>query len=356
MRRGLIAWSKAELPESVFPARLRRLRAAMEKEGLDALVAYTNNTRPAAVSWLTAFVPYWAEGLLAVPLSGDPLLTMAFSNRIVGWGKAVSCVARFQGTPRVGLATGKYLAELGAKRVGVVELDDLRNAVAADLAEAAPQAALSDASPLFERVRTRPDPAEIALVAKAGSIAQRALAAIRGDEARIGDALETVEGAARRAGAEEVYLAAALDLARDQRFRRVDEGSAKPGESFAVRATLAYKGSWVRMTRSVFRNGLAPLGERAAEIFSAAAAGLPSTEGFARFRSWTIEGCRTAQPLDLLRGSSLETQRPLAPDSIVAVQAVIDVDGHAVALAAPVLIGAAGFPSGALVPPGFERA
>ena len=356
MRRGLIAWSKAELPESVFAARLKRLRAAMEKEGLDALVAYTNNTRPAAVSWLTACVPYCAEGLLAVPLSGDTLLTMAFSNRIVGWGKAVSCVARFQGTPRIGLATGKYLAELGAKRVGVVELDDLRNAVAADMTEAAPQAALSDASLLFERVRTRPDPAEIALAAKAGSIAQRALAEIRGDEACIGAALEAVEGAARRAGAEEVYLAAALDLARDQRFRRVDDGSANLGESFAVRATLAYKGSWVRMTRSVFRNELAPLTERAAEIFAAAAAGLPSTEGFARFRSWAIEGCRTAQPLDLLSGSSLDTQRPLAPDSLVNVQAVIDVDGHAVALAAPVLIGAAGFPSGALAPPGFERA
>jgi hypothetical protein len=60
--------------------------------------------------------------------------------------------------------------------------------------------------------------------------------------------------------------------------------------------------------------------------------------------------------LDLLSGSALETQRPLAPDSLVTVQAVIDVDGHAVALAAPVLIGATGFPSGALVPPGFERA
>jgi Xaa-Pro aminopeptidase len=355
MRRGLIAWSKAELPESIFAARLKRLRAAMEKEGLDALVAYTNNTRTAAVSWLTAFVPYWAEGLLVVPSSGDPLLTMAFSNRIVGWGKAVSCVARFQGTPRIGLATGKYLAELGAKRVGVVELEDLRNAVAADMIEAAPQAAFSDASPLFERVRIRPEPAEIALAAKAGSIAQHALAAMRGDEARIGEALETIEGTARLAGAEEVYLAAALDLARDQRFRRVDDGSAAPGKSFAVRATLAYKGSWVRMTRSVFHNGHAPLGERAAEIFAAATSGLPSTEGFARFRSWAIEGCRTAQPLDLLSSSALETQRPLAPDSLVTVQAVIDLDGHAVALAAPVLIGGAGLPSAALVPPVFAR-
>ena len=48
MRRGLIARSRVELPDAVFDARLARLRAAMG--GLDALLVYTNNTRPAAVS------------------------------------------------------------------------------------------------------------------------------------------------------------------------------------------------------------------------------------------------------------------------------------------------------------------
>ncbi len=51
MRRGLIARSKTELPDAVFDARLERLRAAMRE--LDALLFYTNNTRAAAVSWLT---------------------------------------------------------------------------------------------------------------------------------------------------------------------------------------------------------------------------------------------------------------------------------------------------------------
>jgi Xaa-Pro aminopeptidase len=355
MRRGLIAWSKAELPESVFAARLQRLRAAMEKESLDALVVYTNNTRTAGVSWLTAFVPYWAEGLLVVPRQGDPLLTMAFSNRVVGWGKSVSCVARFEGTPRVGLAAGKYLSESGAKQVGVVELDELRAAVASDLAEGAPGAALLDATALFERVRIRPDTAEIALVAKAGTIAQHALAQIRGDESRIGDALAAADGAARLGGAEEVYLAAASDLARDHRFLRV-EGLATPGDGFALRATIAYKGSWTRMTRTVFRDKAdSGLGTRAAEMFAAAVAKLPDIEGFKGFRSWMIEGCRAAQPLAPLCGSRLETQRPLAPDSLVTVQAVIEVDGRKVALAAPVLIGAEGFPASVLVHPIFDR-
>ena len=67
MRRGLISRSVDELPDAVLETRLKRVRAAMRTDGLDALVIYTNNTRPAGVSWLTGFVPYWSEALLVVP-------------------------------------------------------------------------------------------------------------------------------------------------------------------------------------------------------------------------------------------------------------------------------------------------
>lgn len=355
MRRGLIAWSKTELPESVFETRLQRVRAAMAKDALDALVLYTNNTRPAAVSWLTAFVPYWAEGLLVVPRVGDPLLAMAFSNRVVGWGKGVSRVARFEGVPRVGFAAGKYLAETGAKSVGIADLDGLRNAVATDLADAATGAKLADATALFEQVRAKPDAAEIALAAKAGTIAQRALSQILGSEGQIGDAIAAAEGEARLLGAEEVYMAAACDLDRDHRFQRI-EGTTPRGQRFAVRATIAYKGTWIRMARTVSRDRAdAALTDRAAEIFAAAVAQLPSAEGFRDFRSWMVEGCRLAQPLDPFMGSLIGEPRPLVPEALVTAQAVIEIDGRKIALAAPVLIGAPGFPSSFLVHPVFGR-
>jgi Creatinase/Prolidase N-terminal domain len=354
MRRGYIAWSKAELPEAVFAARLQRLRDAMAQQGggqgLDAFVVYTNNTRTAAVSWLTAFVPYWAEGLLVVPRVEDPLLTMAFSNRIVGWGKGVSCVARFEGGAKPGLAAGKYLAELGAKKVGVADLDTLRAAVAQDLIEAAPAAEISDATTLFEHVRTQPDAAEIALAARAGAIAQDALSQATGSETKLGDAVAAVDHAARLAGAEEIYVAAAPDLDRDQRFLR-PEGSIAPGQRFALRATVGYKGSWVRMTRC-FGLAAAALDEANAR-FAAAAAKLPRLDGLRDFPSWSIEGCRLAQPLDVFAAPAMASPRPIVPGSLVTAQAVIAIDGNKIALAAPVLVGASGFPSSLLVAPIF---
>ncbi len=351
MRRGLIAWSKAELPEAALDARLCRVREGLVAQGLDALVLYTNNTRPAAVSWLTAFVPYWAEGLLVVPRDGDALLTMAFSNRVVGWGKGVSRVARFEGVPRIGLAAGKYLAALGAKAVGVADLECLRHAVAADLAEAAAGAKLTDATSLFRRVRAAADVQEIALAVTAATIARNALAQATGGEGNIGETIAAVESHARLAGAEEVYMAAAPDLDHDARFRRI-EGTAKLGRSFALRATIAYKGSWTRMTRTICSTPEdAALTARARETFAAAVALLPSAVGFEGFRSWLVEGCRLAQPLDPLSGSALAEAAPIACGSLVSVQAVLDIEGRTIALAAPALVGAEGFPSGILVQP-----
>jgi Xaa-Pro aminopeptidase len=352
MRRGFIAWSKAEIPESVFAARVQRVRDAMATQGLDAFVVYTNNTRTAAVSWLTAFVPYWAEGLLVVPKSSDPYLTMAFSNRIVGWGKGVSCVARFEGGSKPGQAAGKYLAELGAKNVGVADLDNLREAVLQDLIAAAPAAVLSDASALFERIRLQTDATEIALAAKAGAIAQRALALATGSEATLGDAISAVDNAARLWGAEEVYMAAASDLDRDHRLVR-PEGSITPGARFALRATVAYKGTWVRMTRTLSRKPAPEAASEAAARFAAAVAKLPTLDGLKEFPSWSVEGCRLAQPLDVFAAPSMATPRPIVPGGLVTAQAVVDIDGNKIPVAAPVLIGAAGQPASVLVAPVF---
>jgi len=53
MRRGLIAWSKDELPETVLDARVAALQTAMVAQGLDALVAYTTPARAAACATRT---------------------------------------------------------------------------------------------------------------------------------------------------------------------------------------------------------------------------------------------------------------------------------------------------------------
>ena len=70
MRRGLISWSKAELPDTVLDARIARVQAAMAQGGIDILAIYTNPARESGVAWLAGFIPYWNQCVLLLPRDG----------------------------------------------------------------------------------------------------------------------------------------------------------------------------------------------------------------------------------------------------------------------------------------------
>jgi hypothetical protein len=337
MRRGLIARSKTELPDAVFDARLERLRAAMGE--LDALLAYTNNTRPAAVSWLTGFIPYWSEAVLVVPRNGLPVLVVALTFRVKPWIERTSRVAEVIHSPRVGFEAARLIAGRKADAaVGVVDFDHLPLGIADDLGEAGPRLAMFDASDLFAMVRAPADPAEIMLTARASSIAASALSRI-GQRHSANEIVAAVEEDARRNGAEEVYVAMAPDLARDLRLLRV-EGEPALGRRFSVRASVAYKGSWVRRVVTVDRDGAAP--DNAEAAFADAVAHLPGDCALSQFSFFVVEGRRIAQPLEALIGSSVVAPRPPVAGAVVSVQARIEADGQPVLLGAPALVGASG--------------
>jgi hypothetical protein len=348
MRRGLIARSLTELPDAAFDARLARVRAAMVQAHCDALVIYTNNTRPAGVSWLTGFVPYWSEALLVVPRDDAPYLVAALSFRVKSWIERTSRVGDVLHTPRVGLKAAQQIAATRPDAaVGVVDFDGLPVGIADDLREGGPRLTWRDASALFAALRAKADPAEIALAAKAAAIAHRALAAARGDT--LNAMIAGIERQARELGAEEIYIAAAPDVESETRFLRI-EGEAALGESFALRATVAYKGTWVRLVRSIGRPQLVP---EAAARFAQAVAALPSDRGFAGFRSWLVEGCRMTQPLDALMGSRLDVSRPPVPGALVSAQAVLSIEGQTMLFGAPALLGAPGEAASLIVDPLF---
>jgi len=114
---------------------------------------------------------------------------------------------------------------------------------------------------------------------------------------------------------------------------------------------VAYKGAWIRLVRSVCE---ATIAQEAAKRFAQAVASLPSDRGFAGFRSWLVESCRMAQPLDPLIGSRLGQGYPRPPGALVSVQAALAVDGQTVLLGAPALIGRPGEASSLIADPLYD--
>ena len=250
MRRGLIGWDAAEVPAATLDARLARFQAAMNKEGLDAALVYTNFPRPAAVSYLTHFVPYWSQSLLVVPPEGAPVLVSANTKRVAGWMEETSHLGRVECTGDIAGGTAKLLSTAKAKRIGIVEKDKLPGGIGMPLKEKLSGARFEDATALFARIRHPADEPEIALSRRAEKIAVEALTAALAERPREAGALiGAIEGAAREAGAEEVIINVAPDLSRDARLARI-EGEAPLGARHAVRVSVAYKGHWIRITRT----------------------------------------------------------------------------------------------------------
>ena len=351
MRRGLISWSRDEMPVSVLDARRARLAAAMRTERLDALIAYTSFPRPSAVSWLTQFVPYWGEGVLVVTPEGPPSLLAAYSKRGETWIREVSYVDEVIMTPNLGQGAievlKKRLPALGkGARIGIPERDEFPWTIAEPMVEQGMGEALVDASALFASVRQPADDAEIRLARHAQQMAEAALDAVPSDARLASAVLSPIEASARRAGAEEVLLRIVPDLAAGSVMQRI-EGEAALGERYAVQVSLAYKGVWVRATRnfssasrpSLWNEAQRWFGEAAARVDAAGLAKPP----IGKLEEWNLECCVGTRPLSLVaRGTGAGAQQlaSLPKGALAVLSARLALADGVWFASAPVVIGA----------------
>jgi hypothetical protein len=352
MRRGLIEWSKTELPESVFDTRIAAMRKAMAAGKIDALVAYTNFTRTSAVSWLCDFIPYWSECALVLPKTGPLTMVSAVSPRGKPWVEGTTYSEILLFSPKIGDETARVLKEAlpAGSTIGVVELDEVPAALG--LALKATGTAVVDATDAFVAARAAGDAAGIGLAKTAAGFAHKALSAIDANGTDAAAAVAAVDLAARKLGAEESYVAIAPDLRADRRLLRL-EGPAKLGDVYALRATVAYKGTWVRMIRTVVRNDSRGLVRAATEQLAAALAELPRLDKLGAMESWLVETSRAAQPLEAVAGSAVPHTKAFAPGALVSVQAATVIDGTPILIGSPAIAGSAGTAGAFLLAPSF---
>jgi len=355
MRRGLMGWNAEELPIGVLNERIGRLRVAMQSSGLQALLIYTNLVRPSAVSYLTGFTPYWSDGILLVGRAGSPTLATALSRRVAGWVRSVSPVGEIVNSPRPAAVVGERIAgEDAGQRVGVLEFDAFPSGYNDDLVAAAPRAEFIDATAMFASVRRGTDAAERKLLGRVDAIATQALDQVGTDNvASPGEVAGLVEKRARLEGAEEAYVAVAPDLAADRRMIRASPAMAF-ASLFALRASIAYKGHWVRRTRTLANDPAAQLSvSRADQWFAEVIASIePKPLGEqvgasvrrcrgAALVSWMAESCVGSYPLQVIAGSRSPAGACLANNDFLVLTIELVVEGVPWLGAAPAIVGAA---------------
>ena len=361
MRRGLISWSRDEVPPSVLDLRVARFQERIQAAKLDAVLVYTSFARPSAVAWLTHFVPYWNEALLVVFPAGAPLLLAAFSKRMHDWIRSVSHLGEVRSAPDLGRATVAFLKERPPEpsRIGVVELDALPWPVAEPLVGSDYGRGLVDATGLFAAIRQPADEVEIRLARRAATIAAQAFKAIPTAAKRASELLSALERSARLDGAEEVLPRLAPDLRADATLQRL-EGDALLGERYAVELSVAYKASWVRITRCVSTQAVPPSWRGAADRFLETVERLneanlslePQVAGNvrpAKTVAWTLETCRGSPPLSIVATGEAPSPSALPGGSLACLSLQLDLDDGPWLGGAPLILGNRGQPSRLLI-------
>jgi len=238
----------------------------------------------------------------------------------------------------------------------VLELDALPAGSYDDLVAAAPGIEVLDASKMFADCRRHIDPTERKLIERADAITRAALDQVDVAQAQniqndAGALLGLVEKHARLAGAEEAYLAVAPDLDADRRLIRVS-GAMPLGDRFAVRASVAYKGQWVRRTRTFVGDVAgAQIAARADAWLAGVASSLSADASLAKqlasvlknlpgaeLRSFMAESSIGSYPLEVVVSSRHRGGDALPSDSFIVLSVELALDGMPWLAAVPVFV------------------
>jgi hypothetical protein len=253
MRRGMMDWQPEEVPAQLLQARVQAVAQYCRAQGLAAVVLYSNFTRPVDVALLTHFVPFWSQALLAVTATGRTALVMSTTGRTVQWIRSTSVVDHVAVGKQIGDVLAAWLAQEAGGAApapyGLVHPLDMPQPLIDQLAQGLAPAASVDVSTWWaSTAATWPTPAAVAERARA--IADAAFTAVaRAPHANGHSVVAVADGTCRSQGAEEVAVFVAPNLARSDALCRL-EGDAPLGERVAVQVSVAYKGHWVRQTRS----------------------------------------------------------------------------------------------------------
>ncbi len=319
MRRGLMAWSQDEVAARVFEQRVAALVSGMRARDLDCVLAYTDFARPAAVSALAHFIPYWGNGVLVVIPSSGATLVATLSRRVNDWIQSTARLDGLVNTLDLGAGVAECLPKSGdrAMRVGVIELSSLPSTVIAGIRKSHPQTVFEDASDLLAAALAGAERGGGVIAQRCMAIARISLSAGTTCSGRkASDVLAATEGAARLEGAEEILLAMAPDVAADPRLRRI-EGPAAVGDVFMLQASVAYKGSWVRLGRTLAAGAPHPwITDTDAwyeKLVTEIAAGAPAKAAIdtalarlpgATLEAWRLESARAGLALAVADGSA----------------------------------------------------
>src|SRR3954470_19296331 len=121
MKRGLVVLDPDEVPTGEWQERVGGLQRRLAEERVDLALVYGDVFASDDIGYLTNLCIYWNEGVLAVPVDGEPAFLTKLSKRVHPWMRATSTLEDL----RSGRDLAGLIADLAGetRAVGLVDRD-----------------------------------------------------------------------------------------------------------------------------------------------------------------------------------------------------------------------------------------
>lgn len=176
MKRGLVLLDPAEIPAVEWRGRVATVQRELAASGIDVALVYGDVSRSDDIAYLTNLCVYWNEGVLAVPVQGDPVFLTKLSPRVHPWMRQVSTVAEIRSGRSFAELVGNFLGS-GGGTVGLIDAGLWPGAVTAEIRQALASWEVRPLTGLVRALRQVPSPAELALLRHAAASLTGAAAA-----------------------------------------------------------------------------------------------------------------------------------------------------------------------------------
>jgi hypothetical protein len=241
MKRGLVVLDPAEVPEQERVERVLRLQRRLAAEGVTIALDYADVHRSDDLAYLTNLCLYWNEGILAVPVVGEPAFLMKLSPRVHPWMRRSSTLTDLRSGKGFTALVGGLLEGAEPGVLGLIDAALWPATAIDEVRAAAPGWEIRPLGALVREQRLVPSPAEQALLRDAAAHLQAALGTATAAGVPDGERIALVEHALRGAGFTDVLAevvhgpdgVAAIDVTGQYRFcwvrgARLAEGATAP--------------------------------------------------------------------------------------------------------------------------------
>jgi len=258
LKSGRYAWDRINMPAEEFQERVKKIRKAMKKEGLDLLLLYGNGFNEYGnYSYVSNTITRLPQGsMVALPLKGEATLMFEGASRGASSVKKITWIGDVRASGNISKECVAYLKEkrLTSCVIGGAGLKRLMPSYQYRLLmDSLPGRKIVDSDRLLSELRMVKSSAEILQIRRAGRIVSRVFDFITGTP--FAEPAENVlEAAARREarleGAEDFRMMILKPSEKNGAFRPPEERPIGSGDRIIIYLAVAFERYWAEAART----------------------------------------------------------------------------------------------------------